>query len=213
MTEQLMTEISIWNSGTCQATNLPTSDVAHVIDGGSLPHRVPWTNGQTFFEVSSKYVDHAKNKFLNPTVVFDGYENHSIKYITHMRRSDFHKRYASSGEERNFLVNKGNEQRFVTLLKDTFNANGIAAIQAEDDFDLLIVQAAVTKSDNKEVVVFGEDTDLLVLLCHHAKQNEKAVYFTSDKHVTTKPQKIWDISNTKSVIGKEMCNLVPLFIP
>jgi hypothetical protein len=123
-----MTEISIWNSGTCQATNLPTSDVAHVIDGGSLPHRVPWTNGQTFFEVSSKYVDHAKNKFLNPTVVFDGYENHSIKYITHMRRSDFHKRYASSGEERNFLVNKGNEQRFVTLLKDTFNAIGIAAI-------------------------------------------------------------------------------------
>ena len=32
-----------------------------------------------------------------------------------------------------FLVNKGNKQRFVTLLKDTFNANGIAAIQAEDD--------------------------------------------------------------------------------
>ena len=113
------------------------------------------------------------------------------------------------GEERNFLVNKGNEQRFVTLLRDTFNANRITAIQAEDDFDLLIVQMAVTKSDNKEVVVFGEDTDFLVLLCHHAKQNKKAVYFTSDKHVTTKPQKIWDISNTKSVIGKDMCYLVP----
>jgi hypothetical protein len=63
-----------------------------------------------------------------------------------------------------FLVNKGNKQRFVTLLKDTFNANGIAAIQAEDDVDLLIVQTTVTKSDNKEVVVFGEDTDLLALL-------------------------------------------------
>jgi hypothetical protein len=46
----------------------------------------------------------------------------------------------------------------------TFNANGIAAIQAEDDVDLLIVQTTVTKSDNKEVVVFGEDTDLLALL-------------------------------------------------
>jgi hypothetical protein len=68
-----------------------------------------------------------------------------------------------------FLVNKGNKQHVVTLLKDTFNANGIAAIQAEDDADLLIIQMAVTKSDNKEVVVFGEDTDLLVLLCHHAK--------------------------------------------
>jgi hypothetical protein len=62
-----------------------------------------------------------------------------------------------------------NKQHFVTLLKDTFNANGIAAIKTEDDADLLIIQMAVTKSDNKEVVVFGEDTDLLVLLCHHAK--------------------------------------------
>jgi hypothetical protein len=80
---------AIWNSGTCQATNLPTSNDANVIDGGSLPHRVPWTNGQTFFEGCSKYmyVDHAKSKFLNPTVVIDGYENHSIKDITHMRRS------------------------------------------------------------------------------------------------------------------------------
>jgi hypothetical protein len=108
-----------------------------------------------------------------------------------------------------FLVNKGNKQRFVTLLKDTYNANGIAAIQAEDDADLLIVQTAVAKSDNKEVVVFGEDTDLLVLLCHHAKQNKKAIYFTSDKHVTTKTHKIWDISKTKSVIGEEICYLVP----
>ena len=110
---------------------------------------------------------------------------------------------------RSHYGSKGNEQRFVTLLRDTFNANRITAIQAEDDFDLLIVQMAVTKSDNKEVVVFGEDTDFLVLLCHHAKQTKKAVYFTSDKHVTTKPQKIWDISNTKSVIGKDMCYLVP----
>ena len=59
------------------------------------------------------------------------------------------------------------------------------------------------------MVLFGEDTDLLVLLCHHAKQNKKAIYFTSDKHVTTKTHKIWDISNTKSVIGEEICYLVP----
>ena len=45
-----------------------------------------------------------------------------------------------------FLGNKGNKQRFVTLLKDTFNDNGISVIQAEDDADLLIVQTAVTKS-------------------------------------------------------------------
>ena len=73
----------------------------------------------------------------------------------------------------------------------------------------MIVQTAVTKSNNKEVVVFGEDTDLPVLLCHHAKQHKKAIYFTSDKHVTTKTHKIFYISNTKSVIGEEICYLVP----
>ena len=77
---------AIWNSGTCQATNLPTSDVAHVIDGGSLLRRDSWTKGKTFFEICSKYVDHVKKKFLNPTVVLDGYKNHSIKDITHMMR-------------------------------------------------------------------------------------------------------------------------------
>jgi hypothetical protein len=163
---------AIWNSGTRQAANLPTSDVVHVIDGGSLIHRVPWTKGQTFFEICSKYVDHVKKKFLNPTVVLDGYKNHSIKDITHMRYSKgivsntvtFTKDMDLQVKKETFLVNKGNKQRFVTLLKDTFNANGIAAIQAEDDVDLLIVQTTVTKSDNKEVVVFGEDTDLLALL-------------------------------------------------
>lgn len=58
---------AIWNSGTCQATNLPISDVAHIVDGGSLLHRVPWTKGQTLFETCSKYVDHVKKKCLNPT--------------------------------------------------------------------------------------------------------------------------------------------------
>ena len=161
---------AIWNSGTRQAANLPTSDVVHVIDGGSLLHRVfPWTKGQTFFEICSKYVDHVKKKFLNPTVVLDGYKNHLIKDITHMRCSKgivsntmtFTKDMDLQVKKETFLVNKGNKQRFVTLLKDTFNANGIAAIQAEDDVDLLIVQTAVTKSDIKEVV---EDTDLLALL-------------------------------------------------
>ena len=112
-------------------------------------------------------------------------------------------------KEETFLVNKGNKQRFAALLKDTFNANGISGIQAEDDDDLLIVQTAVTKSDHKEVVVFGEDTDLLVLLYHHAKLNKKVIYFTSVKNVITKTHKIWDISNTKSVIGEEICYLVP----
>jgi hypothetical protein len=38
---------------------------------------------------------------------------------------------------------------------------------AVDDADLLIAQTAVDCSLSSEVIVIGEDTDLLVLLIHH----------------------------------------------
>ncbi|KAK6176044.1 hypothetical protein SNE40_014405 [Patella caerulea] len=208
---------AIWNSGKCHATELPTSDITHVIDGGSLLHRVPWTKGHTFSELCSKYVDLVKKNFRTPTVVLDGYNNHSIKDITHIRHNKgivsntvtFTKSMLLRVKKETFLANDANKQRFVLLLKETLIENGIEAVQATDDADLLIVQTAVDKSDTKEVVVFGEDTDLLVLLIHHAKQNLKRIYFTSDKQATTKANKIWDISKTKSLIGEDLCYQLP----
>ena len=64
-----------------------------------------------------------------------------------------------------------------------------------------IVQMAVAKADNKKVVIFGEDTDLLVLLCHHAKQNKKAIYFTSDKHVLLRKRTKYGIYPTHHKIS------------
>ncbi|CAC5394798.1 unnamed protein product [Mytilus coruscus] len=182
-------------------------------------HKVPWTKDQTFSQICTKYVDHVKRKFSSPTVVFDGYDNHSTKDITHMRRSKgivsnivtFKKDMPLRVKKETFLGNDANKQRFITLLQETFIESGIDALQAQDDADLLIVQTAVTKSHAKEVVVFGEDTDLLVLLCHHAKQNQNKIYFTSDKQAITKAHKKWDISKTKSVIGEELCNQSPFF--
>lgn len=55
---------TIWNSGTCQTANLPTSDVANDIDGGSPLRTFTWTKGQTGFEICSIYVYHVKKKFL-----------------------------------------------------------------------------------------------------------------------------------------------------
>ena len=208
---------AIWNSGTCNAAELPTSNVAHVIDGGSLLHRVPWTKGETFSQICSKYVDHVKRKFVTPTVVLDGYENHSTKDITHMRRSKgvvsntvtFTKDMPLRVKKETFLANDANKNRFVSLLKDSLNNHGIEAIQAEGDADLLIVQTAVAKSNETKTVVFGEDTDLLVLLCHHARQNQNEIFFTTDKQITLKAHKIWDISKTKTVLGEDLCYQLP----
>ena len=39
---------------------------------------------------------------------------------------------------------------------------------AEADADLDIVKTAISFAESQEVVVMGEDTDILILLCHHA---------------------------------------------
>jgi hypothetical protein len=46
---------------------------------------------------------------------------------------------------------------------------------------LLIAQTAVDCALSSEVIVIGEDTDLLVLLIHHVNQQCKWVIFKSDK--------------------------------
>lgn len=136
-----------WNSGTCQATNLPTSDVAHVIDGGSLLHWFPITMDKRPYVLWDMFKicrAHKKEVYFNPTFVLDGYIINLIKYITHMRRSKgivsntvtFTKYMPLRVQKETFLVNKRNKHRFVTLLKDTFNANEIEVIQGEDDADL-----------------------------------------------------------------------------
>ena len=62
-------------------------------------------------------------------------------------------------------------------------------------------------SEETPTTVFGEDTDLLVLLCHHANMNKYNIYFKSDSGF--KKKKIWDITATNSVLGSEMCHILP----
>ena len=61
----------------------------HVLDGGSLLHRVPWQLGTRYDEIAKSYADFAIRHYNGPatTVVFDGYEEWpSIKDNTHQRR-------------------------------------------------------------------------------------------------------------------------------
>lgn len=70
------------------------------------------------------------------------------------------------------------------------------AKQSESDADLLICQAAVNKADDYTVVIYGDHTDLLVLLCHYAKENRQG-FFTFDKQTSMKNRRVWDISEAK----------------
>ena len=109
-------------------------------------------------------------------------------------------------EKKLFLQNKGNKQAFIDMLSDEMKREDIAVIRAEDDADLLIVQTAVRMSEYEKTFVIAEDTDILVLLCHHYKPGT-SLFMKSEKSGMKKP--LWNIQATCASLGNQMCMYLP----
>ena len=52
--------------------------------------------------------------------------------------------------------------------------------------DVLIIQTAIQSLSTANTVVVGEDTDLLILLLHHANMDSKELYFRSESKQNAK---------------------------
>ena len=92
-----------------------------------------------------------------------------------------------------FLSNKENKHRFITLLQDHLERQGGNMEQATAGANLLIVQTAIAASENvsKPTVLVCEDTDLLVLLCFHTKSTSRNIYFRPEpNHVEKHPPQV-----------------------
>jgi len=66
-----------------------------------------------------------------------------------------------------FLSNSANKQKFIFMLGECLMGDGFSVHHANDDADFLIVETAIELAKAETVTVLGEDTDLLVLLLHH----------------------------------------------
>ena len=80
---------------------------------------------------------------------------------------------------------------------------------ADDDADLLVVQTALDFAKQNSTKVISEDTDILVLLCHHIKTCHKQVIYRSAKRSQGKVCRIWDINRTAKFHGDATCHLLP----
>ena len=141
------------------------------------------------------YVDHVIKKYKDPVIVFDSYpELPSIKDVTHLRRTkgivspniNFTPTMPCKTKKELFMSNSHNKQAFINMLCEKLNEHDTRYKNAIDDADLLIAQTAVDCALSSEVIVIGEDTDLLVLLIHHVNQQCKRVIFKSDKMAINK---------------------------
>ena len=60
--------------------------------------------------------------------------------------------------------------------------------------DVLIIQTAIQSSSTANTVVVGEDTDLLILLLHHANMDSKELYFGPEPKQNAKKVRLWNIN-------------------
>jgi len=189
-------------------------EVEHnVLDGGSLLHRLKWTDGRTYSSIADDYASFTGKHYGKATIVFDGYfGGPSTKDNTHLRRAQKHVSNKVNvtevtkfvGKKEDFLSNDENKQTLIKLISDRMRDTGCHVIQAEGDADLDIVKAAVSMSSEKTTALIGEDTDLLVLLLHYASPTDgKKLYFRSDKGG---PTVVYDIKVMKQVLGCEICH-------
>ncbi|ELU10861.1 hypothetical protein CAPTEDRAFT_208385 [Capitella teleta] len=187
------------------------SPTTHVLDGGSLLHRVPWKANITYANIASAYVDFTRRNYgvQRTHVIFDGYlEGPSTKDVAHLRRSkgivgqpvNVAPEMLCSMKKEAFLANPQNKAAFIQLLGVQLNAIGITVHYARGDADLLIVCTAIELAKENHVTVVGEDTDLIVLLLHHAPNSCQTIVLKSDIHRSIKshkPAKQWHIHSVQ----------------
>ena len=78
---------------------------------------------------------------------------------------------------------------------------------AKGDADVLIVETTVQSAMSCETTLVGDDTDLLVLLCFHVKEDSCEVFFKQEaRSGTKKSPRCWNIKYLQRVLGRAACN-------
>ena len=98
------------------------------------------------------------------------------------------------------------------MLGIALQKHGFQTHHAEADAVVLIVQTAIDCSSVSDTILIGDDTDLLVQLCHNMKaSNQHNIYFkpepkaTKEKISKRKKNRIWNMKRTIAKLGKSTC--------
>ena len=156
------------------------------------------------------YVDYVTKKYGKAVIVFDGYaDGPSVKDCTHQRRGHgagpdviIKSQSVLTLKKKDFLANKVNKQRFISLLTESLEKAGCQVTQARSDNDFLIVQTAIELAKAKDTALVGDDTDLLVLLIFHADTaGSNEIYLRPEPKQNSSKERLWNIKKTKKTLG------------
>lgn len=78
---------------------------------------------------------------------------------------------------------------------------------SKGDADVLIVQTTIASAAQRETILVGDDTDLLVLLIHHANNVRHNIFFRPEpKGGNEKGTKCWNILAMRAFLGSVVTN-------
>jgi hypothetical protein len=189
------------------------SNCQYVLDGGALLHRIPWQIGETFKSILDRYVSYVMRHYRKAVVIFDGYASGpSTKDGTHQRRIgkrqgravNFQPQMSLQLKKEEFLSNDANKQRFLNLLSNSLEAADCEVHHAKGDADLLIVQTSIQVAAQRKVILVGDDTDLLVLICYHAKNLSHDLFWRPEPK-KGQVEKFLNIRCVREKLGEDVC--------
>ena len=152
-------------------------------------------------------------KYGNAIVVFDGYDDMSTKNMTHQRRAagkagatvTFTENMKVTLKKDNFLANPKNKQPFINMLSRFLQEENCPTYHAEGDADVLIVKTAVESARERNTVLVGDDTDLLVLLCFYTRSDSFDLYFKPEPKANSR-RRVWNMKKVKEQLGDDVCH-------
>ena len=110
-------------------------------------------------------------------------------------------------KKEDLLSNKDNKQRCIRVLGQSLKHVGCETRHPKGDADVLIVETTVQYALSCETTLVGDDTDLLVLLCFHVKDDYCEVFFKPEvRSGTNKSPRCWNIKYVQLVLGRAVCN-------
>ena len=204
---------AIWAKLSSNATSGPEGDFQHVLDGEALLHRIPWPRASaTYQDICGLYCSYVTKKYGNAIVVFDGYDDMSTKNMTHQRRAagkagatvTFTENMKVTLKKDNFLANPKNKQRFINMLSRFLQEDNCPTYHTEGDADVLIVKTAVESARERNTVLVGDNTDLLVLLCFYTRSDSFGLYFKPEPTANSR-RPVWN-KKVKEPLGDDVCH-------
>ena len=128
----------------------------------------------------------------------------STKNMTHQRRAagkagaivTFTENMKVTLKKDNYLANPKNKQRFINMLSRFPQEDNCPTYHAEGDADVLIVKTAVESARERNTVLVGDDTDLLVLLCFYTRSDSFDLYFKPEPKANSR-RRVWNMKKVK----------------